>query len=297
MTADDAWLLAFFRGEGEDGIHLAVSDDGLRFTELDAGPVLVAPALGDGLTRDPSLVLDDDGTVHAAWTTGWWQQGFGYARSADLVHWSDPIEVPAMAGVPSTVNVWAPELHLDPSTGELVAVYASTVRDEHPDGTSEPGPDGAGLEHRLYLVRSADGRRWSAPARLGEGLDRNLIDAMAVATEGGLVMAVKDERFEPGGKVVRLARAPRWSGPWSEPGPPVAALGEWVEGPCLVAPPEGSGGEWHLYADRYLQDGWALATSPDLVAWTDRSAELDVPGGARHGTVLRVPRPLVAALR
>ena len=44
----------------------------------------------------------------------------------------------AMAHVPSTLNVWAPEIHWDDETDELVVVYASTVRAEHPEVRVSP---------------------------------------------------------------------------------------------------------------------------------------------------------------
>jgi hypothetical protein len=80
-------------------------------------------------------------------------------------------------------------------------------------------------------------------------------------------------------------------------GPPIVGAGTAIvdrmaEGPTLL---RDDAGLWRLYWD--APGGphpYCLATSPDLVEWTDRSAELRMPVDApRHGTVLRAPRERV----
>ena len=115
-------------------------------------------------------------------------------------------------------------------------------------------------------------------------------------TGGELVLVLKDETLEPEpAKTLHLATSQTWAGPWSALGPAIDAIGPWAEGPSLLRSADDT--EWRLYADRYVDESYALATSPDLETWTNRSKELTMPDGARHGTVLVVPRSIVEPLR
>ena len=66
-----------------------------------------------------------------------------------------------------------------------------------------------------------------------------------------------------------------------------------VEGPTLLK----VCGEWRLYFDAPGR-GYGLATSPDLVRWTDRSADLRMPvPHPRHGSVALVPASAIGWLQ
>ena len=86
------YLFSFFREpNGQDGLHLAWSTNGLRWTELKApGKSFLEPTIGGKLMRDPCLQLGPDGTFHLVWTTSWGRPTvIGLAHSKDLVHWSE----------------------------------------------------------------------------------------------------------------------------------------------------------------------------------------------------------------
>ncbi len=90
---DDAFLFTSFRGNGEDGLHLALSHDGFPWTPLNGDRSFLRPEIGKKLMRDPCLAQGPDGAFHLVWTTGWTAESgkvVGYARSRDLVHWSAP---------------------------------------------------------------------------------------------------------------------------------------------------------------------------------------------------------------
>ena len=62
------------------------------------------------MMRDPSITQGPDGTFHLVWTISWnGEQGFGYASSKDLIHWSEQREIKVMKDS-LTNNVWAPEV-------------------------------------------------------------------------------------------------------------------------------------------------------------------------------------------
>lgn len=59
------YLFSSFRGDGEDGLHLAHSRDGLRWTALNGDRSFLQPSVGTKLMRDPSIVRGPDGIFHA----------------------------------------------------------------------------------------------------------------------------------------------------------------------------------------------------------------------------------------
>jgi hypothetical protein len=83
----DVLLFSFFRDNGQDGLYLATSPDGLKWAELKPpGKSFLQPQVGGKLMRDPCLALGPDGTFHMVWTTGWGQPPvIGLAHSTDLL--------------------------------------------------------------------------------------------------------------------------------------------------------------------------------------------------------------------
>ncbi|MBN1361977.1 MAG: hypothetical protein JW993_15385 [Sedimentisphaerales bacterium] len=118
------YLFSYFTGNGEDGLHLAHSADGLAWTALNGGKSFLAPSVGGKLMRDPCICQGPDGTFHLVWTSGWWNKGIGIAHSKNLITWSQPEWLPVMAHEPNAVNCWAPEIFYDDAT--QVADAAST---------------------------------------------------------------------------------------------------------------------------------------------------------------------------
>jgi beta-galactosidase len=111
--AESVLLYTCFRDNGQAGVFLAASDDGLRSTPLNEGrPIFMPPAWpGQNLTRDPSI-LYRDGLFRMVWTTGWKGRVFGYAESPDLKQWSEPRRVQpfpeSLDEADQPENIWAP---------------------------------------------------------------------------------------------------------------------------------------------------------------------------------------------
>ena len=303
-------VLSFFRDNGQAGIFLAASEDGLRFTALNKDRPVMKPAPwpDQQLTRDPSIVYHG-GKFHAVWTSGWKGRCFGYAESADLRHWSEPVQVqPFPAALPSEDqprNVWAPEICWDPVQTNYAIVWSSTTEREsrNGDGSSTDGKGGS-LDHRMFVTRTADGKTFT-DAKLFFDPKICCIDGMLALDEsaGGKrwVMIFKNEQTIPrGGKNLRLTTAPAdFSQPWAPAGAPIVGPGstirpkEMAEGPSLLK----WKGVWYLYWDAFANGHYSLATSPDLLVWTDRTSELQLPPHPRHGTVFCAPRSLVQTLK
>lgn len=266
-------------------MRLAVSRDGLAFLQVNEGRPVFRSSLGDGLVRDPSIIEGPDGRFHAVWTTGWWQRGqIGLAHSDDLLTWTEPQAVPVMQEFPSTLNCWAPEIHWDPEREQYLIIWSSTVRGmfERTAESSENGPDNKGLNHRMFAVATTDFVHYT-PTRLFYDGGFNVIDGMISSAqhEGGWVMVMKDESLRPKPqKNLRLAFSSLFNGPYTDADAAFTPEGVWCEGPTLLC----FGDEWRVYFDRYRENRWGMVSSPDLKTWTDRSAEIRVPQGARHGS-------------
>jgi beta-xylosidase len=294
---DQIFIFPFFRDNGQHGVYLAWSEDGLHFKPLNNDRPVMSPAAwpGQNLTRDPSIV-HHDGLFRMVWTSNWGGRVFGVAESPDLKAWSEPRPVtPFPASLPDDQqprNVWAPEICWNPFDEHYFIVWSST----------RAGQDG----HRMFVTRSPDLRTFSA-AELFYDPGFNSIDGMMVLDRQGLessadgrwVMVFKDEREIPqGGKNLRLTTAPAdGSRPWAPSSEPIAGPHselrphEMGEGPSLLK----RGDTWYLYWDAFASGHYSLATSTDLETWTDRTDELTMPPGhPRHGTVFLVPRAAVA---
>ena len=276
-----AYVFSYFKGNGEDGLHLAYSEDGLRWRALRGDGAFFKPTVGkEKLTRDPSIVRGPDGTYHMVWTAGWNEHGFGYARSRDLITWTGESYVPVMAHEPTAMNTWAPELYYDAPSGRYLIFWATTIPGRFP-GDSVGG--GGKYNHRLYYVSTTDFKSFT-PARLMYEHGFSVIDADIVRDGARYVMFLKDETERPPQKNIRLAFAVRPEGPWSAPTAPITG-DYWAEGPTALH----VGDQWIVYFDRYREHRYGALASRDLEHWTDLSASLSLPDGIRHGTAFRVP--------
>ena len=114
QQTDSVFLFSYFNNNGKDGLHLAYSSDGYNWTALNNDRSLLLPVLSkDSLMRDPCIIRGADNLFHMVWTVSWNERGIGYARSKDLVHWSEQQFIPVMMHEDSARNCWAPEITYD----------------------------------------------------------------------------------------------------------------------------------------------------------------------------------------
>ena len=273
-----SYLFSYFVNNGEDGLHLLSSRDGLQWTALNGGRSFLYPAVGSRLMRDPSITRGPDGTFHLVWTTGWWDQGIGIAHSKNLIDWSEQKFLPVMADRPGALNCWAPEIFYDEDNGRYLIFWATTTVRE---------PDSA---HRIYYVATRDFTTY-APAQVLYDGGFSVIDAFIVkAAPGRFVMVMKDETALPAPKKnLRVAEAARAEGPYGPASPPISA--DWVEGPSLLK----RGHDWIMFYDEYTRRRYGALQTSDLQRWTPVTG-LAFPRGVRHGTAFDVPAGVLAGL-
>ena len=289
------YLFSYFTGNGEDGLHFAASADALTWTALNGGRSFLEPKVGTKLMRDPCIVRGPAGTFHMVWTTGWWDQGIGYAHSRDLITWSEQQWIPVMKHEPTALNAWAPELFYDEDTAQFLIFWASTIpgrfhATEEGGDLGGPGRDKR-MNHRMYYVTTKDFTSFS-PTRLLYDGGFNAIDAIIIKAPEEYVMIVKDETKEPVAKKhLRVARAKKSTGPYGPASPPITV--DWVEGPTALK----VGESWIVYYDEYTRKRYGAIRSKDLRNWEVISDQISFPEGTRHGTAFEVDASVMQRLR
>lgn len=277
------YLFSYFRNNGEDGLHFASSSDGLKWESLNDDKSFTSPTVGGKLMSDPSIVQGPDGVFHMVWSSGWWDLGFGYASSRDLIHWSEHRLIPVNQDVAGAKNTWAPDLFFDQVNEQFVILFATTIPGRFPETDN-----GGDHNHRMYWVKTKDFVTFSKP-ELAFDPGYNCIDATLVKMNDGITMIFKDER--PGHKRLHVTTAAGIGKPWSAPGEPILKR-DWVEGPTALK----VGPVWRLYFDCYKDGHYGAAESRDGKSWTDITDKLQMPKGMRHGTAFSVSPEIYAPL-
>ena len=291
--AGGPWVFSYFLDNGQDGMHLAYSRDGLKWTPLAGGRAVLAPTVGGKLIRDPCIVLGPDNVYHAVWTTGWYEQGIGIAHSKDLISWTGAAFLPVMVHERKAANAWAPEIFFDEETTQYLIFWATTIPGRFPatDGSGSVNKEGVALNHRIYRATTRDFKDYSrAELFLDPGF--NVIDATIVRDGARFLMFLKDETQRPEArKDIRLAVADHALGPYVV-GPGPISKENWVEGPTAFR----AGQDMIVLFDAYTRKRYVGIRSRDLKTWAALDAGLEMPAGARHGTVLAVPEKILRGL-
>ena len=289
-SSDHVYLFSYFRGNGETGLHLAYSEDGLKWTALNNNQSILKPEVGNKLMRDPSIVQGPDGTFHMVWTTGWWDNGIGLAHSKDLLDWSEQTFLPVMKHEPEAKNCWAPEITYDAKSDTFLICWATTIPGRFPE-TDHPQDHN---NHRMYYIATQDFEIFTDTALFYEP-GFNVIDTFIVFDEQNdrYAMFIKDERNYPNPqKNIRVAFSDNAAGPYGPPSEPIHG-DYWAEGPSVIQIQQ----RWIVYFDKYTQQQYGAVASKDFVTWTDISDQVQFPQGTRHGTVFSVEREIFQNLR
>ena len=291
LTNQENYLFSSFRGNGEDGLHLAYSHDGLKWTVLKNDKSFLKPEVGTKLMRDPCICRGPDGTFHIVWTSGWWDKGIGIAHSKDLINWSEQNFLGVMEHEPTAVNCWAPEIFYDAPNNKYMIYWSTTIPGRFPE-TENSGDSGNNqkLNHRIYYVTTEDFETYTETKLLyDDGF--NAIDATIVRDGDRYVMFVKDETRQPVAKKnIRIAFSDKLEGPYSHASEPISP--DWVEGPTGIKIND----IWYLYYDGYTRHQYEGIKSKDLQNWESITDKLVFPKDTRHGTVFQVSDDILERL-
>ncbi len=286
---DRVWLFSYFTGNGESGMHLAMSEDGYHFFNISEGHTIIQPLLSaDSLMRDPCIIQGHDGRFYMVWTVSWNDRGIGLAWSDDLIHWSEQKYLPVMAHEPNARNCWAPEIFYDEVSAHYVIFWSTTISGLYPD--TEATAD-RGWDHRIYYTVTTDFEKYSTAQQFyNHGF--NVIDGSMVESDGRYYLFIKDETRYPPQKNIRVATGDRAVGPFSAPSQ--AITGDyWAEGPTVTR----VNGEWVVYFDKYIDKKMGAVASADLINWREISDSVSFPEETRHGSVFTVDRSVADKLK
>jgi hypothetical protein len=301
-TDPPAYLFSYFTRNGEDGVHLAWSRDGISWLPINGGRSVINPAItgaGRGwqewnttaaLMRDPSILRGPDGVFHLVWTVAWTDHGIGVAHSRDLIHWSEQSRVPVMEHEPDALNAWAPDLFYDEKKDEFVIVWATSIpgRFAATDSLAQRTSRGR-ADHRLYYVTTKDFRSYSRAALLYDG-GFCAIDGTITKQGDTYYLVMKDETFFPPARNLRVAASRNATGPYGPASPSFTARD--TEGPSVLQ----SDGWWYVYYDEYTRGHYGAVRTRDFAHWEPFSDSLRTPRGIRHGSAFLAPQSVLKGL-
>lgn len=282
-------MFSYFKNNGEDGLHLAYSIDGLKWEALKNDESFLVPQLSsDKLMRDPCIIKGPDGKFHMVWTVSWSEKGIGYANSLDLINWSEQKFIPVMEHEKSTKNSWAPELFYDKKNEQYLIFWASTVSEKY---TETENQSEGNWNHRMYFTTTKDFIHFSeTKIFLEPGF--NVIDATISNYDSSYFMVIKDETYLPEAKktlhILFSDNLYDWDVTISD-----AISWSWVEGPTITKIND----DWVIYFDQYKKGSFGAITSSNLLKWEDISEEIKLPNGIRHGTIFKVSKSVFLKLK
>lgn len=276
-TNDCVYLFTSFHDADQNQLRFLYSFDGYHWTNV-PGTFLKAGVEPGKILRDPSMVRGPDGTYHLVWTTAWRaNQGFGYASSKDLIHWSEQKFIPVMTNEPTAANVWAPELFYDEGQNQFIITWASTIPGRYPDNL-----EARTNNHRLYYTTTRDFKTF-APTKLFFEPGFSVIDPLILKDGARYVLVCKDNTRPV--RALRVAFGDSPVGPWRDVSEPFTE--KFTEGPCALK----MGDDWLIYFDAYQKKIYGAVKTRDFRTFTNITEEVSFPAGHKHGTALRVPRP------
>lgn len=289
QNKDEVFLFSYFVDNGEDGLHLAYSYDGLKWEALKNNQSFLKPAAGkDKLMRDPCIIQGPDGNFRLVWTLSWNEKGIGYAFSKDLINWSDQYYLPVMEHEPDAKNCWAPEVFYDEKTKQYIIFWSSTIPGRFTE-TEKSGDDK--YNHRMYFVTTTDFMDFTE-TELFYDQGFNVIDGTMITGNNNYILFLKDETRTPPQKNIRFATSSKLTGGFGKPSAPITG-NYWAEGPTLLK----TGSNWTLYFDKYTAHKMGAIRSADLETWEDISDSVSFPEGTRHGTAFKVSREVFEKLK
>ncbi len=285
--SNKVYMFTSFHEPANEGLRLLYSKDGYHWKSIDS--IYLKPLIGnDKIMRDPSMLQGPDGLFHLVWTTEWKRgNGFGYASSKDLIHWSEQQFIPVMQHEDSARNCWAPEITYDKKKKQYMIYWATTIAGKY---IADPKVEN-GYNHRMYYVLTKDFKTFSKTKLLyDKGF--NVIDATIVPDGKQYVMFLKDETRTPPQKNIKIATSNNLTGGYSDASAPITG-NYWAEGPTTLR----MNGTWIVYFDKYRDHKYGAVQSADLKNWTDISDKISLPEGLRHGTILKISRKEFEGLR
>ncbi len=295
----EAYLYVYFRGNVKGSnehlsIHLAGSEDGYEWFDLNGNWPILESTMGTQCLRDPYLLRSKDGDRFYLIATdlntqdgqGWgpWSlEGSKYLmiwESDDLVNWSEQRMVKFAND--DMGCAWAPEAIWDPDTEEYL-VYASAK-----DLTL-----GSAAIDTVYVVRTRDFRTFSEPEYFVRPYEDNGVTSYTggtnrIAAIDSNIIQANDGKFyhfyKKWNSRVAMLVSDHASGPYTEV-PGFNYIGGEGPGSFLV---KGTDDTYALLIDNYSVYVPYLTTDIASGKFTAGSGTVKMPTGSKHGGFLPI---------
>lgn len=270
-----AYVFAYFKEPGTQGIYLALSRDGYHFTPLNDGQPWLKPEQPGEIVRDVYVTRNPGGQgFQMVWTWGWKGNSIGYTSSPDLMTWAPQRKLEIMKAFPTVHNTWAPEIYWDKREKNWLAIWSSSFSDQ-----SE------GL--RIWSLHTKDFVTFTQPQKF---FDRGfpVIDATmfhrSFHGKKDVVMVLKDQSIDPLRYQERWVSGPTVEGPWGKPSGPINE--SWSEGPSVIQ----EGKHFIVYYDHYRapRARYEGVETTDWIHWTSVNDTMMFPDAAKHGSFFAV---------
>lgn len=247
--------------------------------------IFLKPQIGEQkIMRDPSIIFGKDKKFHLVWTTEWkGGNGFGYACSADLLHWSKEQYIPVMADEPTVINVWAPEIFYDDAGKQYIILWASDVPSRFTKGTEDQNNN-----HRLYYTITKDFHTFSKEKLL---FDPGFSSIDATIVKRGVsdyVLVFKDNTRA--NRNIKVAFAATPTGPYHNVSNSLTP--GFSEGPSVAH----KRNAYLIYYDWYNHKSFGAVKTRDFHSFENITDEIKIPQGHKHGTIIKVKRRLIKHL-
>ena len=279
------FLFTSFKEPASAGLGLLYSADGYHWNRLDT--ILLKPNIGisaQKIMRDPSIIQGPDGLFHLVFTTEWkGGNGFGYAHSKDLIHWSAQQYIPVMQLEKTVVNVWAPELFYDETKKQYIIVWASCIPNRF-----EKGIEDENNNHRLYYTTTKDFISFTE-TKLFFDPKFSVIDATIVKRGNADYVLVLKDNTRPE-RNIKLAFASSAYGPYTNVSAPIT--NHFSEGPSAIKIKN----DWLIYFDAYQEKKYGAIRTQDFNLFEKIDNLVLVPDGHKHGTVFTTQKKILNRL-
>ncbi|CAG7610785.1 hypothetical protein PAESOLCIP111_01287 [Paenibacillus solanacearum] len=275
-----AYLMAYFRSglnqtQMDLTLHYAFSRDGLHWYELNDNKAVWKTPVGAGVIRDPFISKGPDGTYHLVYTmnsaagTAPEQRGkqFGYARSKDLITFTNPKALAVMESFPNSTNVWAPEWNWDAAGNRYMIHWSSTLGSDKADN------------NRIYKSYTTDWETFT-PAELLFDPGYSVIDSHISFYNEKYYLFFKDEKERPMRN--RLAISNQLDRGYGDISLHNTPYGTEATETLQMAGQQ----KWYLYYDYWAGGKYGMKESSDLVRWSPELPKdsFRIPYQARHAT-------------
>ncbi|CAI6338032.1 unnamed protein product [Periconia digitata] len=308
------YAFAYFTGNSIEGekIYFAASNgnNALSWKELNGGQPVLSSTLGTRGLRDPFIIRSNEGDkffliatdLSIGSGTSWGDAvriGSLYLEvweSTDLINWSAQRHV--QVSPPTAGNTWAPEAHYDPSIGEYVVYWASSIYAEN-----DPNHTGS-TYHRMLFATTRDFVTFSETS-VWQDAGMSRIDSTVLEDGATFYRFTKDEGASGTGCAdIIQERSDSLRSPLSSWTQVTACIGNRagtsaVEGPTAFKsnPGDVNGEKYYLFVDEYGGRGYIPLETTDIANpnW-QVSGSYQLPSSPRHGTVIPVTAQELANL-